>query len=50
MKGNSSKSCDWRGKEGDGISPRNSTLDVEEGKGDGGGTSRSKCGETGESE
>jgi len=33
-KGNSSKSREWRGEEGAGISPRNSTLDVEEGEGD----------------
>jgi len=34
IKGSSSKSWDWRGEEGGGILPRNSTLDVEEGEGD----------------
>jgi len=47
MKGNSSKSWDWRGDEGAGISPRNSTLDVEEGEGE---MSGSTGGETGEGE
>jgi len=49
MKG-SSKSWDWRGEKGAGISPRNSTLDAEEGEGDKGETSGSKGGETGEGE
>jgi len=41
-KGNSSRSRDWRREEGAGISPRNSTLDVEEYELDEGGTSENK--------
>jgi len=51
MKGSSSKSWDWRGEEGAEISPRNSTLDVEEGVEDRGEKrSGSTGGETGEGE
>jgi len=50
VKGSSSKFWDWREKERAGISPRNSTLDVEECKGDRGETSGSTGGETGEGE
>jgi len=50
IKGNISKSWDWRGEKGGGISPRNSTLDVEEREGDGGETSGSKRGEAEEGE
>jgi len=39
IKESSSKSWEWRGEEGPGISPRNSTLDVEKGEGDRGETS-----------
>jgi len=42
----SSKSWEWRGEEGAGISPRNSTLDVEEEE-DKGEASESTGGETG---
>jgi len=45
-----SSSWNWKGKEGAGISHRNSTLDVEEGKKDGEKMSGSKCGVTGEGE
>jgi len=45
----SSKSWEWRGEEGAGISPRNSTLDVEEGEGDRE-VSESTGGETGRGE
>jgi len=48
IKGNSSKSWDRKGEEEAGISPRNSTLDTEEGEGDRGETLGSKRGETGE--
>jgi len=34
IKRSSSKLWDWKGEEGAGISPRKSTLDVEEGEGD----------------
>jgi len=44
------ESWNWRGKEGGEISPRNSTVGVEEGEGDGEETSESKCGKTIESE
>jgi len=47
MNGDSSKSWEWRGEEGAGISPRNSTLDVEEDEGDRGKTSGDAGGETG---
>jgi len=40
----------WKGEEGARISPRNSTLDMEEGEGDRGETSGSKRGETWEGE
>jgi len=50
IKGSSSKSWDWRGEEGAGILPRNSTLDMEEGERDRGETSGSKRGETREGE
>jgi len=50
IKGNSSKSWDWRGEDGAGISPRNSTLDMEEDEGDRGETSGSTGGEIGEGE
>jgi len=48
MKRSSSKSWDWRGGEGAEISPRNSTLDVEEGEKDREEASESMSGETGE--
>jgi len=50
MKGSSSKSWDWKGEEGAGILPRNSTLDVEKGEGNKGETSGNKRGETGDDE
>jgi len=50
IKGSSSKLWYWRGEKGAEISPRNSTLYVEEGEGDRGETSGSKHGETGEGE
>jgi len=45
IKGSSSKSWDWKREERAGISPRNSTLDVEEGEGDRGERSGSTGGE-----
>jgi len=50
IKGSSSKSWDWRGEEGAGISPRNSTLDMEEDERNRGEMLGSKRGETGEDE
>jgi len=46
-KGNSSKSWEWRGVEGAGISPRNSTLDVEEDEGNRGDASEGMGGKIG---
>jgi len=46
IKRNSSRSWDWRGGEGAGISARNSTLDVEESEGDKREKSESKRDET----
>jgi len=48
MKGSSSKLWNRRGEEGAGISPRNSTLDVEEEEGDRGERSGRTDGEAGE--
>jgi len=50
MKMSSSKLWDWRGEEGARISPRHSTLDVEEGEGDRGERPGRTDGEAGEGE